>query len=150
MDTNHPQTDHFWPSSDKYKGAGLFCDLFSLTSSFTGEVSSPHELDTDFWPPFVFTHSLSTFFYLLLTAVPSCHPSKLYLPSTLLYTRIITKRFYPIFRIHLGLSHIFLGLALRPLSSFQSVKLFFSLFFLSQPYFFLSSENHASGDDNRC
>jgi hypothetical protein len=59
--TNHPQTNHFWPSQI-YKGAGpFFVTCFSL-SSFTVEVSSPHELHTDFRPPFFFTQlSLSLF-----------------------------------------------------------------------------------------
>ena len=124
-------------------------------SSFTVEVSSPQELlHTDFRPPLVFTHSLSLFLNLLSTAtVPSCHPSvpsRLYLPSTLLYMRIITKPFYQMFRIHLGPSHIFLGLGLRPLSFFRSVRLFFPSCFAAALIFFAPPENHASSDVNHC
>ena len=103
-------------------------------------------IHTDFRPPFVF-HSLTlNFFNLLITAtVPSsCHPSKIYLPSTLLSIRIITKPFYQIFHIHLGPLHIFLGLVLRSLSSFRSVKAFFSSCFAAVLLFFLPLENLAS------
>ena len=107
-------------------------------SSITVGVSSPHEPHTDIKPPFVF-HSLTlTFSNLLLTAtVPSsCHPSRIYLLSTLLSIRIITKLFYQIFHIHLGPLQIFLGLVLRPLFSFRSVKLIFSSCFVAVLLFF--------------
>ena len=67
----------------------------------------------------------------------SWHPSRLCLPSTLLSIRIITKLFYQTFHIHLGPVHIFLGLVLRLLSFFRSVKLFLFLRVLPQPYLFL-------------
>ena len=73
-------------------------------------------------PSFLLTHS--HFFNLLLTTtVSSCHPSRFYPPSALLSIRIITKPCYQTFHIHLGPLHTFLGLVLRPLSSFRSVKL---------------------------
>ena len=87
---------------------------------------------------FSLTHS--HFFNLLLTAtVPSsCHPARLCLPSTLpSIHRIITKQFYQILHIHLGPLHIFLGVVLRALCSFRSVKLFF-LRVLPQAYFFFA------------
>ena len=106
------------------------------SSFFTVEVSSPRELRTEFRPPFVFT---LTFFNLLLTAtVSSCHPARRCLPSILLSTRIITKLFYQIFRIHLGLLHIFLGLVLQALCSFRSVELSFSSCFTIALLFFCS------------
>ena len=89
--------------------------------------------------PFTFTYSLSLFFNLLLTATvpsPSCHPSRLCLPSILLFIRIITKPFYQIFHTHLVPVLIFLGLVLQPLFSFRSVKLFFSFVFCHSLTFF--------------
>ena len=119
------------------KAQGLFCDLFSL-SSFTVKVSSPHELHTDFRPPVAYSLSHSFLIYVLLTATvaSSCHPSRLYPPSTLLSIRIITKPFYQIFRTRLGPVHIFPGLVLRPLSSFLLDKLFFLRVFCRSFTFF--------------
>ena len=103
------------------------------TSSFALEVLSPRELRTEFRPPFVFTHSLSLF--LSTATVPSCHPTRLFLPSILLSTRIITKLFYQIFHIHLGQLHIFLGLVLQVLCSFRSVEPLFFVFFNSLTFY---------------
>jgi len=133
LDTNHPQTNHFWPSSQvipkSIKVQGLFRDLSSV-SSFTVEVSSPRK------PPFVFTYSLSLFNLLLTATVPSsCHPGRLCLASSLLSILIITKLFYQISHIHLGLLQIFIGLVHQPLSSFRSV--FFSCFVKALPFFAL-------------
>ena len=150
LDINHPQTNHFWPSWQgirkkfgNIKAHGLFCVFHHV------EVSSPQEPHTDL-RPFVFAYSLSLFFNLPITAtVPSCHPSSLCLRSTLLSIRIITKPFYQIFHTHLGPVHIFLGLVLRPLFFFRSVKLLFSFAFATTYVFFWPPENHASRDDSR-
>ena len=109
-------------------------------SFFALEVSSPHELRTEFRPPFVFTHSHTlTFLNLLLTAtVLSCHPARRCLPSILLSTRIITKLFYQTFHFHLGQIHIFLGLVLQARGSFLSVEPFFSSCFATSLLFFFA------------
>jgi hypothetical protein len=123
----------FW----EYKGARpFFVTCLPSSSRFRHHtnyipISGHHSFSLD---------SLSLFFNLLLTAtVPSsCHPSRLYLPSTLLSIRIITKPFYQIFHIHLGPVPIFLGLVLRHLFSFRSVKLFFFFVFCHSLYVFLA------------
>ena len=98
-------------------------------------MSSPHELQTDFRLPFAY--SLSHSFQSTLNCYrASCHPPMLCLLSILLSIRtIITQPFYQTFFIQHGLVHTFLGLVLRLLLFFRSVKLF-CLHVLSQPYFF--------------
>ena len=142
MDTNHPQTNHFWPSFlfpfffRNKKGRVIFVTCFRRLLSpsrfrhHTNNVPIPGHHS--------FSLTYSHFFNLLLTAnVPSsCHPARFCLPSTLpSIHRIITKLFYQTFHIHLGPSHIFHGVVLRALCSFRSVKLFFSSC-LPQAYFF--------------
>ena len=131
----------FWPSWQDilekiwgYKDTGSFFVTLFL-SSFTVEVSSLHELQTDFRPPFAY--SLSHSFQSTLNCYrASCHPPMLCLLSILLSIRtIITQPFYQTFFIQHGLVHTFLGLVLRLLLFFRSVKLF-CLHVLSQPYFF--------------
>ena len=124
------------------------CRAFFVTCFFCLPSPSRYHHHTNYIPIFghhLLTHSHILFYYTLSPS--SCHLSRLYLRSTLLSVRIITKLFYRTFHIHLGSIHTFPGLDIRPLSSFQSVKLFFFLRVLTQPYFF--SENHRSRDYGR-
>jgi hypothetical protein len=127
----------FFPKVQRRRA--FFCDLFFFLPS-----SSRFRHHTNYIP-ISGHHSFSLnchshFIYLLLTATVSCHPgpSRVYLPSTLLSFRIITKRFYQISRTHLGPSHIFLGRVLRRPFTFRSVKIFFSSCFAATLAFFLA------------
>jgi hypothetical protein len=118
---------------------GLFCDLIFPVFLHRRGIVTTRTTYRFLATIRLLTHSHILFILLLTAAVPSsCHPSRLYLPSTLLFVRIITKLFYQKFYIHLGQVHTFPGLVLRPLSSFQSVKLFFFFVFAAALLFFLA------------
>ena len=113
------------------------CRSFFVTCFFCLPSPSRYHHHTNYIPIFghhLLTHSHILFYYTLSPS--SCHLSRLYLRSTLLSVRIITKLFYQTYHIHLGPIHTFPGLDIRPLSSFQSVKLFFFVMFWRSLTFF--------------